>query len=102
MSLKTRFILSFGIGGIILLLVITFLVFSRMESAMVNQLQKQFEIDTKNRIASLDYTFSELSRDFKTAAHLPIFRSMHFHELTLNQAAKKMTFVRWNYIFWTG
>lgn len=89
MSLRTRFILTFGVGGVSLLLIITILVFYRMELAMDKQLEQQFRIDTRNRIAGLNHAFVEISEDSKVASRLPMFRSMRFHQLTLNQAALK-------------
>lgn len=89
MSLRTRFILTFGLGGLFFLLIITQLVFSRMESAMVTQLQQQFQNDTKHRITSLNNIFTDKTKRFQSMANLPMFKSMRFHELTLNKAAYK-------------
>lgn len=89
MSLRTRFILTFGIGGVLFLLVVTILVFSRMESVLHDQLKHQFDLDSKNRISNLNYSFNTFSQQFRSSARLPMFRSMRFHQLTLNQAALK-------------
>lgn len=89
MSLRTRFVLSFGLGSIIFLLVITILIFNRTESAMESQLKLRFQTDVHSRIVELNNIFTELGKDFQLAARLPLFRSMRFHQLTLNQPALK-------------
>jgi len=89
MSLRTRFILIFGIGGIFFLLVITSLVFYRVESTMKQQLEQQFHNDVHARVHSLNHSFSEITERFQSTAKLPMFRSMRFHQLTMNHAAFK-------------
>jgi len=89
MSLRTRFILIFGIGGIFFLLVITSLVFYRVESTMKQQLEQQFHNDVHARIQGLNHSFDEITERFQSTAKLPMFRSMRFHQLTMNHAAFK-------------
>ncbi len=89
MSLRARFILSLGLGGILFLFIITVSVFSHMESAMVEQLEQRFQSDVHSRIVGLNTIFSEQTEHFQFAARLPMFRSMRFHQLTLNQSALK-------------
>jgi len=89
MSLRSQFVLYFGLGGVFLLFVITTLVFYRMESAMELQLEQQFKVDAQKRVAGLNHSFDVLRENFESMARLPMFRSMRFHQLTLNQAALK-------------
>lgn len=89
MSIRAKFILFFGLGGVIFLFVITLLVFNRMELAMQVQLEKQFRSDVHSRIAGLNAVFSGQKERFQSSARLPMFRSMRFHQLTLNQPALK-------------
>lgn len=89
MSLRTRFILTLGFGGAFFLFVITVLVFYRMEVVMESQLKQQFQSDIQHRIAGLNKLFSERTTRFQSIAKLPMFKSMRFHELSLNQAALK-------------
>ena len=89
MSLKLRFILFFGLGTVFFIFVITVLVFSRMESAMEKQLFEQFTINAQSKIDRLDNELTELTRDLKISTSLPMFSSMRFHTLTLNEAGYK-------------
>jgi len=89
MSLRTRFLMALGLGGGLFLLAATILIFNRMESAMVHQLQKQFHIDTEFRLNNLNHKFSELTEHIRSIANLPMFNSIRFNQLTLNQAALK-------------
>ena len=92
MSLKTRFILFFGMGSVFFLLVISTLIFSRMEAAMEKQLKQQFQTDIHTRISIIKNFFSTHTENFNAATKVPMFRSMRFHELTLNQTALKNEF----------
>ena len=92
MSLKTRFILFFGMGSVFFLLVISTLIFSRMEAAMEKQLKQQFQTDIHTRISIIKNFFSTHTENFNAATKVPMFRSMRFHELTLNQTALKNDF----------
>lgn len=89
MSLRTRFILIFGLGSVFFLFIVTLLVFSYMEAAMEKQLKQQFEIDSHNRFNNLTSTFEKQTERFVSTATLPLFRSMRFNQLTLNTAAYK-------------
>ncbi len=89
MTLRTRFILYFGFGGIAFLLVVTSLVFNRMEVAMIKQLKQQFEDSVSVQLDNLRREFHGLTTDFQSAAAQPLFRSMRYHQLTLNKAAEK-------------
>ena len=89
MSLKLRFILFFGFGTVFFILVIAILVFSRMESTMEDQLLTQFSIDGQSRIERFDNEFSEITKEFKISTSLPMFSSIRFHTLTLNDAGYK-------------
>lgn len=89
MSLRIRFLLTLGLGGVFFLLVTTLLIFDRMESAMIDQLELQFQTDANNRLNKLDHQFKELTNRFQSTATLPMFRSMRFNQLTLNRAALK-------------
>ncbi len=89
MSLRTRFLLALGLGGGLFLFAATILIFNRMESAMVHQLEKQFQIDAQFRLKDLNYKFNELTERFRSTAKLPMFSSMRFNQLTLNRAALK-------------
>ena len=89
MSLRTRFLLTYGVGGVLSLLVITLLIFYRMEAVMEKQLVQQFKYDSDNRIASLNHTFDELNERFISAVTLPMYKSMRYHQLTLNDSAYK-------------
>lgn len=60
-----------------------------MESEMEKQLKQQFKLDALNRITGINHTFDELVKNFQAAAKLPMFRSMRFHQLTLNRSAYK-------------
>ena len=89
MSLRVRFLLTLGLGGVVFLLITTFLIFDRMESAMKRQLEQQFQVDANYRLKNLNHVFEELTSRFQSTAELPMFRSMRFNQLTLNQAALK-------------
>jgi len=89
MSLRTRFLMALGLGGGLFLLAATILIFNRMESAMVHQLEKQFQVDAEFRLKNLNHKFNELTERFRSTAKLPMFSSMRFNQLTLNQAALK-------------
>ena len=89
MSLKTRFILTFGLGGIGFLLIITLIVFEKMEAEMVRQLEQQFYSDGQAQIVSLNDNLEAMTERFQSVSSIPMFRSMRFHELTLNKAALK-------------
>ncbi len=89
MSLRTKLILSLGFGGVLFLLIVTVLVFDRMELAVKYQLEKEFYHDADLRIANLNTFFTDQRAGFQLATRLPMFRSMRFHQLTLNDAALK-------------
>ena len=89
MSLKARFILTFGFGTVLFMLLITFLVFNRMESVMEKQLFKQFYSDGQNSLALFNEEIRDLDVHFRSSTTLPMFNSMRFHELTLNHAGLK-------------
>lgn len=89
MTLRSRFILYFGLGGIAFLLVVTSLVFNRMEVVMIKQLKQQFEDGVSVQFDSLRRQFLEHTTDFQSAAGQPLFRSMRYDRLTLNRAAEK-------------
>ncbi len=89
MSLKKRFIIFFGIGGMLLLLLSTYLIFNRMEAAMKSQLEQQFRADIKKRFLDFKNTLIDKEKKFEDISKLPMFKSMRFHELTLNKAALK-------------
>ena len=89
MILRTRLLLTFGVGSLVFIFAIALLVFSRMETVMSEQLHQQFRIDANSRINSLNKSFGDLTGNFEHTAELPIFNSMNFHELTLNTAALK-------------
>ncbi len=89
MSLKYRFLLTYGLGGLLLLFALTLLIFERAEITLERQLQLQFERDAEDRINGLQRQLHDLTNRFQTSADLPAFRSMRYHQLTLNQAAYK-------------
>ena len=89
MSLRMRFLLALGLGGGLFLLAATILIFDRMETAMEHQLEKQFQIDAEFRLKNLNFKFKELTEHLRSTAKLPMFSSIRFNQLTLNQAALK-------------
>ncbi|MFC2074193.1 ATP-binding protein [Campylobacterota bacterium] len=89
MSLKTRFILTFGFGTVLFMFLITILVFNRMESAMEKQLFQQFNNDGLNSLAWFSEEIHDLDIHFTSSTSLPMFNSMRFHQLTLNKAGHK-------------
>ena len=89
MSLRIRFLLTLGLGGVFFLLITTLLIFDRMESAMVDQLEQQFKVDADYRLRNINRLFEELTNRFQSTSTLPMFRSMRFNQLTLNRAALK-------------
>ncbi|MBT7307539.1 MAG: hypothetical protein HN842_04935 [Gammaproteobacteria bacterium] len=89
MSLKLRFFLGYGVGGVTFLFIISWLVFQRTELTMERQLTQQFEVDANDRIEGVMRQFSDLTERFQAAARLPTFKSMRFNQLTLNPAGLK-------------
>lgn len=89
MSLKTRFIFTFGFGTVLFMFLITILVFNRMESAMEKQLFQQFNNDGLNSLDLFSEEIRGLDTHFTSSTSLPMFNSMRFHELTLNEAGQK-------------
>ena len=89
MSLRTKFFLTIGIGGVLFLLLITILVFGRMESVLEDQLEQKFRVDAIGRLNSFGTYLESLTSRFESVSNLPMFKSMRFHELTLNSAAFK-------------
>ena len=89
MSLRTKFILTIGLGGIFFLFIITSLVFNSMGSTMEYQLKQRFESDAKARLDNFNNKLTSLTEKFTSMSNLPMFRSMRFNQLTLNHAALK-------------
>jgi len=89
MLLKARFILAFGVVGVAFLLVISILVFYKMQLAIEVPLKQQFEIDAQSRIGNLNEIFIGKTKQFQSVARLPMFKSMRFNQLTLNKPAFK-------------
>jgi len=89
MSLQTRFVLYFGVGIVFFVFLITVAVFNRMEGAMSSQLLKQFHYDATHRISFLDNEFLTMFNELHTYTRLPMYRSMRYHELTLNSGGFK-------------
>ncbi|WP_135081918.1 ATP-binding protein [Terasakiella sp. SH-1] len=89
MSLRTRFILYFGLGGAFFLVALSVLVFNRMEAVMTEELKQRFQENFHNRVTGLSQLLNARSKEFQSSAKLPMFRSMRFHQLTLNTAAEK-------------
>ena len=87
MSLRSRFILIYGVGSIFFLALITLLVFSRMETVMIKQLQQQFYLNAEKKISSLNDAIQGLENSYRSISSIPMFRSMRYHQLTLNEAA---------------
>jgi hypothetical protein len=87
MSLQSRFVLLYGIGGSFFLALLTFLVFASMEKEMVERLREQFEIDAKIGVQAIERNLQQQSEQFQFSASIPMFRAMHFHEMTRNKAA---------------
>lgn len=87
MTLQTRFILIYGVGSAFFLIVFAVLVFNRLETSMFNQLQQQFEADAGSEISGLQRNLSQTTERFRFSSEIPIFRSMRFNQLTLNNAA---------------
>ncbi len=89
MTLHTRFILIYGVGSAFFLIVFAFLVFNRLETSMVNQLRQQFEADARSEVIGLQQNFSQTTTRFRFIEELPIFRTIRFNQLTLNNAARR-------------
>ena len=54
---------------------------------MISQLQQQFEKDARSKLDGLRENLSQTTERFRFSAEIPIFHSIHFHQLTLNKAA---------------
>ncbi len=89
MSLRTRFILYFGFGGVFFLFIVAALVFYRVELILVQKLEQQFQSDVNFHFVYVNDFFSDQTDRFRAATGLPIYKSMRFHGLTLNKAALK-------------
>lgn len=89
MSLRTKFILTTGLGVIFFLFIITSLVFNSMGSKIEYQLEQRFHSDARARVDSFNNKLSGLTDKFISTSNLPIFRSMNFNKLTLNHAGLK-------------
>ena len=87
MSLQTRFILLYGLGSVFFLILVTLLVFTRMQAEMVEQLEQQFVTDARGKIEGLSRSLQQTKERFRAGASVPMFRAMRFHQLTMNQAA---------------
>lgn len=87
MSLKLRFILIYGIGNIVILALITLFVFSRMENEMIMQLKQQFSLNAEKKFYNMEHVLKDHINSFQDIAKIPIFHSMRYHQLTLNQTA---------------
>ena len=89
MSLKQYFIVVFGFGTILFLFMVSTLLFNRMESIMVNQLSDTFKVEVEYKIKQLHEKASNFNKTFTTMTQLPLFSSIRFYTLTLNDAAIK-------------
>jgi len=69
------------------LVVFAFVVFDRLETAMVRNIQQQFEADACGKLDGLRKSLLQTTERFRFSEDIPIFRSMRFHQLTLNRAA---------------
>jgi len=89
MSLRKRLILVFGLGSLVLFSIIFVFIFDKIEEVMTTQLSKQFVVDEKQKIKVLENKLLSLSNDFTQMSTLPMFKSMRFNTLTLNEAGVK-------------
>ncbi|MDA7816642.1 ATP-binding protein [Sulfurimonas sp.] len=89
MSLRYYFIIVFGLGTVFFLFIMSYLLFNRMESIMLNQVHDNFQKDSKYKIEQINQKFFNLNKSFYDKTSLPMFSSMRFHKLTLNKAALK-------------
>lgn len=87
MTIQTRHILIYGVGSAFFLIVFALLVFNRLETSMINQLQQQFEADARSKLSVLQQSLSQTTERFRFHTEMPVFRTMRFNQLTLNNAA---------------
>jgi len=71
----------------VVLVTFALLVFNRLETAMVSKIRQQFEMDAGSKIDGLRKSLSQTTERFLFSEDIPIFRSIRFHQLTLNRAA---------------
>ena len=89
MSLRSYFIIVFGLSSIFFLFSVSFSLFNRMESIMVNNLSSSFQVGANHKIEEINQKLLQLNESFSTKTKLPLFNSMRFYTLTLNDAAIK-------------
>ena len=89
MFLRSYFILVFGFGTVFFLFVIAFLLFNRMESIMIEDIKDNFIVESKHKIEALNNKIKNINERFTAYTSLPLFSSIRFYRLTLNEAAIK-------------
>ncbi|MDH5765131.1 MAG: ATP-binding protein [Gammaproteobacteria bacterium] len=89
MRLKNNLLLTYGLGGILLISIITTLIFIYTQKAMSDQLRIQFLTDSESHTLNFTQHIKLFSNDLTQITKLPIFKSLRYHELTLNEPAKR-------------
>ncbi|MDH5471612.1 MAG: ATP-binding protein [Gammaproteobacteria bacterium] len=89
MKLQSRFLLVYGLGGIAFLAATTFVVFFSMQNSMTEKLESQFLANAEIKFAKAYEVLNDITLHFQANTRLPMFRLYRYHNLTLNEPAKR-------------